>query len=110
MFDFCIEEISTHGDGGPRSRVCACETLRSAPHRQNPNIFVSYANFQNPMISPSGRKVTIKEREETPLIVDTLLSQHSDTRSRSMKLDASLGPSSTLEELGVQKNSWGSET
>ena len=25
--------ISAHADGGPRSRVCARETLRSAPHR-----------------------------------------------------------------------------
>jgi hypothetical protein len=27
-------KISAHADGGPRSRVCACETLRSAPHRR----------------------------------------------------------------------------
>ena len=27
-------EISAHADGGPRSRVCASETLRSAPHRR----------------------------------------------------------------------------
>ena len=26
-------KISAHADGGPRSRVCARETLRSAPHR-----------------------------------------------------------------------------
>ena len=26
--------ISAHTDGGPRSRVCARETLRSAPHRR----------------------------------------------------------------------------
>ena len=26
-------EISASADGGPRSRVCARETLRSAPHR-----------------------------------------------------------------------------
>ena len=28
-----ILEISASADGGPRSRVCARETLRSAPHR-----------------------------------------------------------------------------
>ena len=27
-------KISAHADGGPRSRVCARETLRSAPHRR----------------------------------------------------------------------------
>ena len=27
------EKISASADGGPRSRVCARETLRSAPHR-----------------------------------------------------------------------------
>ena len=27
------KEISASADGGPRSRVCARETLRSAPHR-----------------------------------------------------------------------------
>ena len=26
--------ISAHADGGPRSRVCVSETLRSAPHRR----------------------------------------------------------------------------
>ena len=26
--------ISVSANGGPRSRVCACETLRSAPHQQ----------------------------------------------------------------------------
>ena len=28
------EKISALADGGPRSRVCARETLRSAPHRR----------------------------------------------------------------------------
>jgi hypothetical protein len=28
------QKISAHADGGPRSRVCARETLRSAPHRR----------------------------------------------------------------------------
>ena len=28
------EKISAHADGGPRSRVCAREALRSAPHRR----------------------------------------------------------------------------
>ena len=27
-------KISAYADGGPRSRVCAWETLRSAPHRR----------------------------------------------------------------------------
>ena len=34
--DWLLQEeminISTRADGGPRSRVCARETLRSAPH------------------------------------------------------------------------------
>ena len=37
-FKFCFvtkEEISTGADGGPCSSVCACLTLRSAPHRQH---------------------------------------------------------------------------
>ena len=29
-----LSKISAHADGGPRSRVCARETLRSAPHRR----------------------------------------------------------------------------
>jgi hypothetical protein len=31
------QKISAHADGGPRSRVYACETLRSAPHRHEKN-------------------------------------------------------------------------
>jgi hypothetical protein len=26
-----LPKISTHADGGPRTRVCACETLSAAP-------------------------------------------------------------------------------
>ena len=29
-----LVKISDHADGGPRSRVCARKTLRSAPHRR----------------------------------------------------------------------------
>ena len=32
-------QISAHTDGGPRSRVCARETLRSAPHRHERKFF-----------------------------------------------------------------------
>ena len=31
--------ISAHADGGPRSQVCARETLRSAPHRDERKFF-----------------------------------------------------------------------
>ena len=31
--DVVTDGISASADGGPRSRVCARETLRSAPHR-----------------------------------------------------------------------------
>ena len=35
------EKISAHGDRGPRSRVCARETLRSAPHGHEWEFFVA---------------------------------------------------------------------
>ena len=36
-----VIKISASTDGGPRSRVCARETLRSAPHRRKQNFFAA---------------------------------------------------------------------
>ena len=38
------EEISASADGGPRSQVCARETLRLAPHRHDLGAHATYDN------------------------------------------------------------------
>jgi hypothetical protein len=63
-----------------KAELEATVSLRRTPQGQSgsPNFFFilkPHAKFQNPMITPSGRKVSEaekkKEREKTPLIVDT---------------------------------------
>ena len=52
-----LEKISAHADGGPRSRVCARETLCSAPHRRDRKFSgtrvcrVAFKHFPNPQKS-----------------------------------------------------------
>ena len=52
-------EISTYADGGPRSRVCARETLCSAPHRRTRKFSgarvcrVTLKNLPKPIVASS---------------------------------------------------------
>ena len=61
---------STSAYGGPRSLVCACLTLRSAPYQLlfHPKSYFlcdlkPHAKFWNPTITPSGRGVCGKEKK-----------------------------------------------
>ena len=53
--------ISAHANGGPRSRVCARETLRSAPHRHERKFSgtrfcrVTFKIFENKLKKPKNR-------------------------------------------------------
>ena len=70
-------KISAHADGGPRSRVCARETLRSAPHRRERKFsgacvyrvtfkHLFWAEQENPREN-CGRRKKIKGRVRDPL-------------------------------------------
>ena len=60
------QQNSAGADGGPRSRVHARGTLRSAPRRHQRIFFLFFCDlkppisFQNPTTSPSRRKVTVR--------------------------------------------------
>ena len=51
-------KISAHADGGPRSRICARETLRSAPH-QHERKFSPHVSAESPSnISPNWEPIS----------------------------------------------------
>ena len=57
-----IGNISAHADGGPRFRVCARETLRSAPHRHERKFSgtrfcrVTFKIFEKNLKKPKNRR------------------------------------------------------
>ena len=57
ILDHLEEEISAHADGDPRYRVCARETLCSAPHQRERKFSgarvsrVTYKHFPQPLRS-----------------------------------------------------------